>query len=322
MSQQAPAPLAVGDRVGPGEGTGTEPRARGRRWDRAAVADRLFLLPVGVVFVVLFLIPVIRSGWWSLTNYNGYTPDYDFVGLANYGRLFSDTAMVSGFVFTLLYTVATTLVVTCLAIPLAVVLNRKFIGRNFVRSAFFFPAIPSIAVLGLVWGFILSPLGSGVINRVIETFGGASVPWLSTPGLARFSVILVGVWSQVGWHAILYLAYLQAIPEELTEVAIIDGANGRQRFFHITLPMLAPAMTVSQLLLLTGGLKVYDLPVTLTGGGPGYSTFTLTQAIIQRGIAQSEFGQASALAVVFMLVIGLIVAAQLAVARRLERRIQ
>jgi raffinose/stachyose/melibiose transport system permease protein len=133
-------------------------------------------------------------------------------------------------------------------------------------------------------------------------------------------VILVGVWSLAGWHAILYLAYLQAIPAELTEVATIDGANGRQQFVHVTLPMLVPAMTVSQLLLLTGGLKVYDLPITLTNGGPGFATTTLTQTIIQRGIAESEFGQASALAVVFMVVIGVIVAVQLLIARRLEGR--
>jgi multiple sugar transport system permease protein/raffinose/stachyose/melibiose transport system permease protein len=286
------------------------------------VADKLFLLPIAVVFVVLFLIPVARSAWWSLTDFNGLDNDYAFVGLSNYARVFTDTSMIAGFTFTLLYTIATTLVITCLAIPLALVLNRKFFGRNLVRAAFFFPAIPSIAVLGLVWGFILSPLGGGVINRILEGLGGSSLPWLSDPALARFSVILVGVWSAVGWHAILYLAYLQAIPAELGEVATIDGANAWQRFIHITLPLLIPAMTVSQLLLLTNGLKVYDLPITLTNGGPGFSTYTLTQSIIQRGIAESEFGQASALAVVFMVVIGLVVGLQLLIARRLEGRIQ
>ncbi len=286
------------------------------------VADKLFLLPIAVVFVVLFLVPVARSAWWSLTDFNGLDNDYAFVGLSNYARVFSDTSMIAGFTFTLLYTLATTLVITCLAIPLALVLNRKFIGRNLVRAAFFFPAIPSIAVLGLVWGFILSPLGGGVINRILEGLGGSSLPWLSDPALARFSVILVGVWSAVGWHAILYLAYLQAIPAELGEVATIDGANAWQRFIHITLPLLIPAMTVSQLLLLTNGLKVYDLPITLTNGGPGFSTYTLTQSIIQRGIAESEFGQASALAVVFMLVIGVVVGLQLLIARRLEGTIQ
>ena len=318
MTQTAPARAVTRAtrRPAPGTRTPRPPRLGG------SVADKLFLIPIAVVFVVLFLIPVARSAWWSLTDFNGFDNDYSFVGLTNYTRVFSDTSMIAGFTFTLMYTIATTLVITCLAIPLALALNRKFFGRNLVRAAFFFPAIPSIAVLGLVWGFILSPLGGGVINRVLESLGGSSLPWLSDPALARFSVILVGVWSQVGWHAILYLAYLQAIPAELEEVATIDGANARQRFFHITLPLLMPAMTVSQLLLLTNGLKVYDLPITLTNGGPGFSTYTLTQSIIQRGIAESEFGQASALAVVFMVVIGIVVGLQLLLARRLEGRIQ
>ena len=318
MTQAAPpkAVTRVTRRTGSDTHSPRRPRITG------GFADKLFLLPIAVVLVVLFLIPVARSAWWSLTDFNGFDNDYNFVGLSNYTRVFSDTSMIAGFTFTLLYTIVTTLVITCLAIPLALALNRKFFGRNFVRAAFFFPAIPSIAVLGLVWGFILSPLSGGVLNRIIEAFGGSSLPWLSSPGLARFSVILVGVWSLVGWHAILYLAYLQAIPAELEEVATIDGASPWQRFIHVTLPLLTPAITVSQLLLLTGGLKVYDLPVTLTNGGPAFATYTLTQSIIQRGIAESEFGQASALAVVFMVVIGVVVAVQLLIARRLEGRLQ
>lgn len=318
MTQTAPARAVARATRHPAPATRAPRTAR----PRGAVADKLFLLPIAVVLVVLFLVPLARSAWWSLTDFNGLDNDYAFVGLTNYTRVFSDASMIAGFTFTLLYTIATTLVITCLAIPLALVLNRRFFGRNLVRAAFFFPAIPSIAVLGLVWGFILSPLGGGVLNRILIGLGGSSLPWLSDPALARFSVILVGVWSAVGWHAILYLAYLQAIPAELGEVATIDGANAWQRFVHITLPLLTPAMTVSQLLLLTGGLKVYDLPITLTNGGPGFSTYTLTQSIIQRGIAESEFGQASALAVVFMVVIGAVVGLQLLLARRLEGRIQ
>lgn len=290
-----------------------------RRW---VSPDTWFLLPVLILFVALFVVPLARSLWWSMTDYNGLNSDYSFVGFANYSRLLSDSSMVAAFSFSLIYALVTTAVVTCLAIPLAVVLNQRFFARNFVRSAFFFPAIPSIAVLGLVWAFILSPVGSGALNSIIEAVGGSAIPWLSEPTLARFSVILVGVWSQLGWHAVLYLAYLQSIPSELTEVSIIDGANARQRFIHITLPLLTPAMTVSQLLLLTNGLKVYDLPFTLTRGGPGYSTYTVTQSIIQRGIGESSYGQASALAVVFMIIIGAVMAVQYATSRRLEVQVQ
>ncbi|WP_420814003.1 carbohydrate ABC transporter permease [Phytoactinopolyspora endophytica] len=282
----------------------------------------MFLVPVAAVFVVLFAIPLGRSIYYSFTDFDGYSNEKNFVGLRNYGRIFSDSAMSAGLSFTLLFAVGTTLLVTMIAIPLAVVLDQKFFGRNVVRAVFFFPAIPSIALLGLVWTFILSPLASGVLNSTLDAlFGVGPVPWLSDSTLARASTIFVGVWAQAGWHAILYLAYLQSIPGDYYEAATIDGASSRQQFFRITLPLLMPAMTVSQLLLLTGGLKVFDLPFTLTGGGPGYSTHTITQAIIQGGLAQGRFGEGSALAVVFMLVVLAVILGQLAVARRLERRV-
>jgi multiple sugar transport system permease protein/raffinose/stachyose/melibiose transport system permease protein len=294
------------------------PRLRRRSPVRAT---DLFYFPVVIVFVVLFALPLAQSAYWSVTDYSFTNREPAFVGLENYARVATDSSMTAALGFTLLYAIGTTVLVTVLAIPLALVLNRRFFGKNLVRSVFFFPAIPSIAVLGLVWGFILSPLGSGVVNSVLDSVAGLGpIPFLSDPLLAQLSVIGVGVWSQLGWHAILYLAYLQAIPAELYEVARIDGASPRQQFWSITLPLLTPAISVSQLLLLTSGLKVYDLPYALTAGGPGFSTFTITQSLIQRGISQAQFGEASALAVVFMLIVGAIVLTQLVIARRIDGR--
>jgi ABC-type sugar transport system permease subunit len=143
---------------------------------------------------------------------------------------------------------------------------------------------------------------------------------LSDATLAQVSTIVVAVWAQTGWHAILYLAYLQSIPADYYEVATIDGANRWQVFRSITLPLLTPAAAVSTLLLMTGGLKVYDLPFALTKGGPGFATYTITQAIIDNGIAQGRMGVASALSVAFLIAVGLVVLAQLAVSRLVERR--
>lgn len=290
------------------------------RLRREGIGAYWFVIPVLLVFVVLFLIPLVQSFYFSLTDYNGYTDDARFVGLQNYFSIWSDSSMVAALAFTLIYAVATTIVVTLFAIPLALVLNRRFVGRNFVRSVFFFPAVPSVAILGLVWGFILNPLGSGVINSALGVVGVGPVAWLSDETLAQVSVIAVAVWAQTGWHAILYLAYLQSIPGEYLEAARIDGAGRWKEFRYVTLPLLVPAISVSQLLLLTGGLKVYDLPYTLTKGGPGFATRTLTQSIIENGIAQSEIGKASALGVLFLLGVGVIIIAQLAIARRLQSR--
>jgi raffinose/stachyose/melibiose transport system permease protein len=289
-----------------------------------ALRTRLFLLPVTVVAGVLFGYPLARDLYLSFTNYNGYSSS-KFVGFANYTALFSQSAVSTGLVFTLMYAAGPTILVTVLAIPLAVLLNKRFAGRNVVRAALFFPAIPSVLILGLVWAYILAPISSGAVNDLIgHLFGVGPVPWLSNDQLARLSVIGVGVWSQVGWHAVLYLAYLQSIPAEYYEAAEVDGATGRQRLFRITVPLLAPAMTVSCVLLLTNGLNVYALPFALTGGGPGYDTYTVTQNIIALGVSGDsiEYGQASALAMVFLLFIAVILIAQLLFFRRREARLK
>jgi ABC-type sugar transport system permease subunit len=288
---------------------------------RESAATNIFMVPVLVVFVVLYAVPMGQSVYYSFTDFNGYSNNTKNVGFLNYQTIFADPTMVAALGYTVFYAVATTVLITVFAIPLALIINRKFFGRNFVRAVFFFPAIPSIAILGLVWGFILNPLGDGVLNTVIHSLTGLGpIPWLADTTLAQFSTVAVAVWTLTGWHAILYLAYLQSIPSDFLEAATIDGAGRWKTFRYITLPLLTPAMTVSWLLLMTNGLKVYDLPITLTKGGPGFATTTITQALIQDGIAQAHVGQASALAVLFLLIVGIVVFGQLALSRALEGR--
>src|SRR4051794_1298410 len=164
-----------------GRAVGTIERSRNRFLrSREGLAAYWFVVPILIVFVVLYLIPMAQSLYYSFTDYNGYVATPNFVGFTNYLRIFSDPSMLSAFGFTLFYAVATTVLVTVFAIPLALALNRRFVGRSFVRSVFFFPAVPSVAILGLVWTFILSPLGSGVINSLIGHLGAAPIPWLSS----------------------------------------------------------------------------------------------------------------------------------------------
>ena len=140
-------------------------------------ASARFLLPIMVVFIVVILIPFLQSLVFSFTDYSGYNfADAKFVGFANYLQCFKDPTLLAGLGFTLLYTVATTVLITVIALPLAVVLNRKFFGRNFARSLFFFFSVPSMAVLGLVWQYIFSPLKSGVVNTLLAKIGIDAIP--------------------------------------------------------------------------------------------------------------------------------------------------
>jgi len=279
-----------------------------------------FAFPILIVFVFMLLIPLVQSIWYSFTDRNTFTGSANFVGLDNYVRIFNEPAMIQGITFTLIFTIATTILITVLSIPLALVLNKKFAGRAFVRTAFFFPAVPSAAVLGLVWGFILNPLSSGAFNQVLGWLGAGPIPWLANPSWARISIILVALWGATGWHSILYLSFLQSIPKEYYEAASVDGATGWKAFRHITLPLLTPCIAISTLLLVTGGLRVFDMPFTLTGGGPGFATRTITHSLIQSGIQRGEIGAASALGVIFFLVTGVILFIQLVVNKRLEAR--
>lgn len=295
------------------------PRSAAARW-RERAATEAFLIPIGLVVLVVIVVPFARAVYYSFTDYSGFSPVTHFVGWRNYEHIFSTSSLLSGLTFTVLFAVSTTLIITAAAIPLAVVLNRRFFGQRLARAAFFFPAVPSIAVLGLVWNFILSPLGSGALNQLLHAlFHVGAVPWLADNTLAKVSVIAVAVWASTGWHTMLYLAYLQSIPGDYYEAAMLDGASPRQRFFRITLPLLTPAITISTLLLMVGGLNVFALPATLTGGGPGYATYTITQTIVINGVEQGQYGLASALGVVFMIAVGLVIVLQLRLTRRLER---
>jgi len=283
----------------------------------------VFLLPILIIYTLFTIVPLIRSFELSLTDFNGYSTDYHFVGLKNYIKLFSDDAIVSGISFTLTFALCSTALITVLAIPLAILLDQNFFTKHIHRALFFFPSIPSGLLLAFIWGFILSPVASGVFNTILrEVFGLGAQPWLSDPLLAKLSTIIVAVWAQTGWHAVLYLAFLQSIPKDYFEAAAIDGASRLQQIRYITLPLLAPAMTVSVMLLLTGGLKVFEIPFALTKGGPGFETHTITQVIVLRGISETQFGLASAMSVVFFLIVLVIACFQVTMMQKREERIQ
>lgn len=289
---------------------------------RLHLGYQTFLIPALFVYTIFTVYPLSKSFYHSFTNFNGYSKDYNFVGISNYTKLLNDDGIVSAVSYTLFFMMSTTILITLLAIPLALVLDSKAKTRHMQRAIFFFASIPSGLMLGYLWGYILSPASSGAFNTILHYFGFGPIPWLSDPFLAKLSTVIVTVWSFTGWHAVIYLAYLQAIPRELYEAAQIDGANYLQRFRKITLPMLAPAMTISVMFCITGGLKVYDIPLAVTNGGPGFSTYSVTQIILLRGVVEMNYGIATALSFVLFLFILIITALQIKIMQRREEFIQ
>ncbi len=287
------------------------------RW-RRNVPFTVFILPALIVYSVAVVLPLIQTFRYSFTNYDGLSPEYDFVGLENYRKTLSSEQLIEPFIRTMGFSLVVPLLVTVIAIPLAVVLNGRFKTRNFQRASFFFPSVLSALFLGYSWTFILSSSKYGMINALLEQFGFDRQLLLADSDLAMWLIVLVVVWSQVGWHACLYLANLQTIDPALLEAADIDGASAFQRFRFITLPHLAPAMTVSVALLILGSLKVFDLPLAMTEGGPGRSTILMTQSIIIQGLSSSRIGLASAMSFLFFLVIAVVTFTQVTLMSRQE----
>lgn len=270
-----------------------------------------FILPAFLVYTLLVMYPLLQAVGLSFTDWKGVTFDnLHFVGLKNYIEVFTDKQIVASIINTAVYAVTVPLAITVLAIPLSVALNSKMKTCNFQRAAFFFPSVPSALVLGFLWSYIMSPLDYGLLNRLVTKLGMEPVLWLADPKMAMVSVILVTVWSQLGWHACIYLAQLQSVSEDLYEAARIDGASTLQMFFKVTVPQLKPAMVTSVMLLMISSLKVFDLPFALTGGGPGYATTMISQVIIQRGFVDKMYGRSMAAAIVFFIFVAFITVIQ------------
>lgn len=278
-----------------------------------------FILPAFIVYTVLTMFPLLQTLGLSFTDWDGFSMEnLNFVGLKNFVSVLQDRSMKNTLMNTLFYSVIFPVITTVFAIPLSLALNSKMKTRNLQRAIFFFPSVPSAIILGYLWAYILAPTSSGLLNQLLGVFGMKPVMWLATPKTAMFSVLMVNLWSAVGWHACIYLASLQSIPAEYYEAATMDGANAWQRFRYITLPMLASAMTVSVMLLLLNSLKIFDLPFALTSGGPGTSTTMVSQMIIKTGFVEKSYGKATAMSAIFFVFIAVISIVQLTLMKKRE----
>ncbi|MDO4490246.1 MAG: sugar ABC transporter permease [Lachnospiraceae bacterium] len=266
----------------------------------------LFWVPAFAVYTIVVIIPSLTTIGYSFTDYNGFSSDISFVGLKNYLMVFKNKAALTSIINSLVYGISVPILVTVIAIPLALVLNSKIKSKNILRAVFFFPSVISTLFLGFIWKFILSSSSTGLINSIRFKAGKDLLLLLADPQWAMPLLILITVWASVGWHSCIYIANLQTIPPDYYEAASLDGASKFQQFKNITLPMLAPSMTSSVLLLLTGNLKAYDLPYALTGGGPGTKTTMITQTIIEEGVTSNRIGYASAMSFLFLLIIAVI----------------
>ena len=263
----------------------------------------LMILPAFIGFIVLFIVPAIMSFGYSLTNWSVYNPNIEFVGLANFKKLFTDVKTVAAIQHSIIYAILITIIQNVLSIVLAVLLNKKSKSANFVKTITFLPAVLSIMVVGYLFQYIMTSADGGLLNSIIQFFGGQPVNWLGDSRIALYSVLATQVWQWTGWSMGIYVANLKSIDGALYEAAEIDGANSIQRFFRITLPLLYPATSFNILMSLIGGMKMFDAVFVMTKGGPGYATETIMTTLIREGFNTGKTAYACAFAVVFFVLV-------------------
>lgn len=260
----------------------------------------VFTLPALFLVTMMMYIPFLMSGYYSLTEWNGIAKEPVFIGLANFRELFGSGSSFAGTIFfTLNYTLFFMVFSNIFALALAVALAKKFRGANVFRGLFFVPYIMSMTIVGFIWKFIFMKGFEKLFS--LTGLGFLNLSWLGDPSLAFYSVAFVGVWQSLGFYVVLYIAGLKAIPEDILEAAVVDGATPMQKFFRITLPLLGPSVTTCIFMSLTNGLKVFDIILALTKGGPGKATYSTTMQIYQEAFTNNNYGLGSAEAILYFI---------------------
>ncbi|WP_457101289.1 carbohydrate ABC transporter permease [Microbacterium sp. P5_E9] len=273
----------------------------------------LMSAPAVIVFLAMFVIPMGLAFVLSLTSWTGYSLNLDFIGFDNYLDAFKNPRTLDAAIFTAILAVAGTILCNAVGLGLAALISGPGATNAVARTVFFYPYIISALIIGFLWSALLAP--HGVVNSMLGQAGWGSIPFLTDPMFAKATVIFTVVWSHFGFNMILYIAGLKSIPAEYYEAATVDGANRWARFRHITLPLLAPIVTVNVVLTLVGFLKVYDIVLALTDGGPAASTQTIVYQILMDSFQNAKLGFGAAQSVIL-----LIVTAILGLAVTLSRR--
>jgi multiple sugar transport system permease protein len=276
-----------------------------------------FAGPAIVLYVGLVFLPLVLAVSYSLTNKNLLASHTGYVGLTNYRSLWSDDVFMQSVKTTAIMSTLIVILPNVLGLLIALMLRGE--GRHYavMRTVFFVPMVLAAVVVSFIWQAMLTD--DGVLNSVLSSIGLGSVQqgWLDTPNHAIGSVVAVVTWQYVGFCAVIYLAALKAIPDELMEAAEVDGCSGLRRFRRITWPLIAPAVTICTVLLFITGFKLFDYVKVITNGGPGGTTNTLALNIYSVGFTQNAFGLAAAQAVVlFVIVAGVSTAAVVLLRRR------
>jgi multiple sugar transport system permease protein len=280
--------------------------------DANPLTPYLFLAPYLLLFTVFVVIPAAYGLWISLHNWDYLLPGKPFVGLKNYTDLFAPDSTTSGPFWSSMeatgkFTLFSVPLLLVLPLFVAIILNQRFPGRTFFRATFFAPYVLGVAVIGILWRFILDP-NVGLLNYYLGLIPGVpdNIPWTTATPWAWAALVIPTVWWTLGFNTVIYLAGLQDINPELYEAAKVDGANRWQRFRNVTLPGLRPVLFFVLTVTILASANVFGQPYLITQGAPGNETRTAIMYIAETGLRQFQMGSAAAMSYVLTLFLVLI----------------
>ena len=276
-------------------------KAQNRR--RVFLKAMLLLAPVMILYLVFFVFPFFFSAFVSFNDWNLVTKEFSFVGFSNYAAVFQDSTIGQSVKNTFVYILLTVPVSMVFGLGLAMMINAS--GRRakqVFRSILYLPSVTSLAVMGIVWKYLLNPSG-GYFNTVLKLFGAGPVSWLQDPAFAMLSISLISIWFMSGYNMVLFTAALMGVNKTLYEAIEIDGGGAFSKFIHITLPQISPMMLFIFITNIMSSFQSFALVNVLTHGGPNNATNVIGYRIWQEAFQFLNSGRAYALSVIVFLVL-------------------
>lgn len=274
-------------------------------------------IPALIFFAVFIFYPFIEGIRISFTNWDGYSQQYSYVGFEKYWAMLSDKNIGTTIINTIIFGFGSTLLQNVLGLAYALFLDQQLRAKGLVRTIVYLPVIISSLIMGYIWYFFFQ-FDGGAVNDILALFGAQPVDWLASGPRAVWIITFVNTFQFMGVAMTIFVAGLQSIPKDYYEAASIDGANWWSKFKNITLPLLMPAITVNVVLNIIGGLKLFDVIVAMTNGGPGYASSSLSTMMYNLYFARQDAGYAAALGNVMFLFIAIVSITSLILLKRKE----
>lgn len=262
----------------------------------------IMYIPVILMFLMFIVYPLLKGIQISMTNWDGYSEHYKVIGIENYRKMFADRNFALIVKNTLIYGIGSAILENLAGLFYAVLLDRKSKAVGIARAAIYLPVMIAPLIMGYIWYFMFQPIG-GAVNDVLEFLGLGAVNFLTRGTTTVWIITFINSYQYVGIAMMIYLAGLQTIPADYQEAAKIDGASSSQSFFYVKIPLLMPSITVNVVTNLIGSLKLYDVIIAMTNGGPGYATQSLSTMMYQLYFGKQDAGYAAAMGTFMFLAI-------------------